>query len=134
MLEATLDQCKDQLATYFGDSYAETLPPVVLRYLLTVWLPQNPVRTIGEERYKGDFKGNNGQPKGKNSQGKSEKGLTLGATARRYRGKRSGKTAINEGPSHMQVAVACPKRASESRKVYRVRTLSTLRSARKERR
>ena len=82
----------------------------------------------------GDPKGNKGQPRGQNSQGKSKKGLTLGATARRNRGKLSGKAAINKGPSYMQVAVACPKRASVSREVHRLRTLSTLRSARKERR
>eukprot|EP00974_Lingulodinium_polyedra_P070324 6805211-Lingulodinium_polyedra.AAC.1 len=36
----------------FGDAPEDELAPIVVRYLLTVWLPQHPVRSIGEEKYR----------------------------------------------------------------------------------
>jgi hypothetical protein len=48
-----LSQFKEQLGTHFGGADDEdVLPALAVRYLMTIWLPQNPVRVVGEERFR----------------------------------------------------------------------------------
>ena len=48
----TLTQYRAFVQETFGDAPEDELSPIIVRYFLSVWLPQNPIRTIGEERYR----------------------------------------------------------------------------------
>ena len=52
MTARALAQFRQHINDAFGGTPEDELAPIVVRYLLTVWLPQHPVKTIGEDRYR----------------------------------------------------------------------------------
>jgi hypothetical protein len=52
LFRAGLTTMAEQLSPLDGGEYSSEVPPIVLKYLLTTFLPQNPVKAIGSDMYR----------------------------------------------------------------------------------
>ncbi len=52
LFRAGLSTMAEQLSPLDGGEYSQEVPPIVLKYLLTTFLPQNPVKAIGTDMYR----------------------------------------------------------------------------------